>query len=791
MRNPTYLKAAVSLLPFFSLLSPGSARAETAPPSGKDAPQGAPAVSADQAAEIVVTARKRSEPLQKTPISADVVSGDTIATQGITNVQDLTRTIPAVQLAQGTVSNRQIIRGIGSGDNPAFEQSVGTFIDDIYHGRSRTTEVGLFDISRVEVLKGPQTTYFGNNAIAGALNIVTRDPGNVLGGNVRALYTPVFNAYQLEGGIDLPVDETLAVRVSGQATGGDGWIYDVATGDHLPHTRNYAVRGTLLWKPTANFTARLKAQHSLSNATGGIPVTRVGCPPPALFGPTIGFCAATIAAGAAPYSGYFVRNTSAGQHSRMAIDDYVGTLSLDTGPFSVTSVTGFSRYNYKMDSELDQSPLQLISLSNPERYHQFSQELRITSNTSGKLEYVAGLYYQSNKLEPSQTITYGFLNAAVTGNPALASLVPYLPLAVRTDYAENAKTQSMFGALTWKPIAGLQITGALRYSVVDKDFDRTIYVVTGNFNYAPSVALPANILPVATAFITGAGVAVPSTMHLSRSDAHLSRSASIQYEPSDRIMLYARYDNGFKAGGFNGIDQTNPAALLAFAPETVDSFEAGAKTRLPGNLGTFNVALFHSKFSNLQLSGVAPSLSGAFINRVQNAGGAISQGIEVDASLRLANHLRMSLSGAYLDAHYTSYPNATPTALQTLQGLKFQDLSGARAPLAPKWSANWTLDYGLPLTSDLTLKVTNTLFYKSAIFLNPNNDPYTQQAAYAREDLTIALASLHGWEISVIGKNLTDHIIRTYGASYPTSPGTYVFMVEPPRNISVQLKYAF
>lgn len=135
--------------------------------------------------------------------------------------------------------------------------------------------------------------------------------------------------------------------------------------------------------------------------------------------------------------------------------------------------------------------------------------------------------------------------------------------------------------------------------------------------------------------------------------------------------------------------------------------------------------------------------------------------------------------------------NATPTAIQTLQGARFQDLSGARPPLAPKWSGNWTVDYSLPVTDGLTLKLTNTLFYKSGVFLNPNNDPFTRQAGYVREDLTIALASDNGWELSVIGKNLTDHVIRSFGAALPTSLGTYLYITEPPRNISLQLKYGF
>jgi iron complex outermembrane receptor protein len=788
MKRPSSRRAAIHFL----LISVAATPALAQPVQPATDESGISQAGADaDIGDIVVTARKRTETLQRVPVSAAVVTGPLIASQGIANVQDLTRTVPGVQLSQGTVANRQIVRGIGSGDNPAFEQSVGTFVDDIYHGRSRSSEGALFDIQRVEVLKGPQTTYFGANAIAGALNIVTRDPGDSFAGNVRALYTPAFHGYQVEAGVDLPVNETLAIRVAGQASGGNGWISDIGTGQHVPRTRNYAGRATILWKPTDTLTVRLKAQRSEARQQGGLQVTRQGCPQPAAFGAPSGFCAAIVAANAAPFSGTYVRNSSPGQRIRLLSDDYVGTITLDADRFTLTSVTGYSDYSYDLRSDLDSSPLPLLGLQNPEKYRQFSQEVRITSDDSGPIEYLAGIYYQHSRLDPRQILTYGFLSPTIAANPGLAALRPYLPLAIDNRYREQADTQSMFGALTWKPATGLQLTGALRYSLVDKDFTRTIGLGTGSFAYADPVPLPAAVAPVGAAFAGAAGLAAVGNTRLTRTDDHLSRSVSVQYEPSRDVMLYGRYDNGFKAGGFNGIDQTSTANLLSFAPEKVNAFEVGAKTRLLDGRATFNVALFRSKFSDLQLSGIAPTASGAFVNRVQNAGGAVSRGIEVDATLRVSDALRTSVSGAYLDAYYTRYANATPTAMQTLQGLRFQDLSGARPPLAPKWSGNWTVDYSLPVTDGLTLKLTNTLFYKSGVFLNPNNDPFTRQAGYVREDLTIALASENGWELSVIGKNLTDHVIRSFGAALPTSLGTYLYITEPPRNISLQLKYGF
>jgi iron complex outermembrane recepter protein len=761
------------------------------------APIALPARAADgnldslQLEEVVVTARKRTEPLQTVPISATVVSGAVVSDENISSIQDLTRTIPSVQLAQGTTSNRQIIRGIGSGDNPSFEQSVGTFVDDVYHGRSRTSEADLFDLDRVEVLKGPQTTYFGNNAIAGALSELTHDPGNTFGGYMRGAYTPQFNGYTYEGAVDLPAGNQLAARIAGQFARSDGWIDDIGAGQHIPNTQNAGIRGTLLWNPSDDLTVRFKAQHTSEHQSGGLPIVRNGCPQPANFGPTTGFCADVIAAGDAPYSADFTRNSSPEQSTRLATDDYNAKVTYDTGPVTLTSVTAYTHYTYALDDDLDLSPLDLMSLIAPEKYQQFSQELRLTSNTHGALDYLAGAYYQHSDLSVQNALSYGFLNPTIENIAAFSPLVPYLPLATNDNFAERNNTESAFAALTWHIAPKLQLTAALRYTDVAKDFNQSVGVATGNFTYAQPTPLPSAVAGLAAAFARSAGLATPGYTQLSRDDNHLSRSAALQYEAASDVMLYARYDNGFKAGGFNGVDLSDGNAALAFAPETVNAYELGAKNRLFDNRVTLNVALFRSIYSNLQLAGVVPSVSGAYVNRVQNAGGAISQGVELETEGRITRNLRMSLSLAYLDAYYTRYPNATATAEQSLAGIKFQDLTGQTTPFAPRWSADWSVTYETPVAANLKLRLQNDLFYRSAELLNFNNDPYSVQGGYAREDLTLALASAAGWELAVIGKNLTDRTIRTYGAAYPTSLGSYVYMTEPPRNVTIQLKYEF
>lgn len=791
-------------VPGLNVAALGTARSANTPATRERAEIG------DAVEEIVVTARKRVESLQEVPISAAVLSGDALEARGLATLQEVTATLPSVKLAKGSTTNRQFIRGVGSGDNPSFEQAVGTFIDDIYHGRARSSEASFFDLERIEILKGPQTTYFGNNAIAGALNVVTRDPDGGFSADTRLSYNPKFDGYTAEAGVDVPVGDTLSLRLAGQLSGSDGWIEDPGAGEDAPRIRNDGVRGTLLWRPVEAFTVRLKAQHFDEDQRGGLPLIRSGCPPEPPF-TTGGFCAAAIGARAIPFSADFERNTTPGQFTRLQSDDYVATLSLEREPFILTSVTGYSTYDYALGTDLDLTPASLLSVAAPEEYRQFSQELRMTSNDDDPLGYIAGVYYQDSRLDVRNTFNYGFLSPAIAATVPLQALVPFLPFGAQDEFRENAETASAFAALTWKVSDRFQTTAALRYTQVDKDFLQTIAVGTADANYGEIAAFPTTLAGLGALLAQARGLATVGTTSLSRKDEHFSHSLSVQYQANDAVMLYARYDHGFKAGGFNGVDLTGPAAALPFSREAVDALEVGLKSQLFADRLILNAALFRSKYDDLQLAGVVPSAAGVYVNRVQNAGGAISQGIELDATWQMTPQWRTGLSATYLDSHYSSYPNATPTALQTLRlneclaanspaplppsplcdPLRVQDLSGDETPFAPDLSASWTLSYSAPIGAKLSWRVESRLFASGRYLLNFNNDPNVAQSAYVREDVTIALSGAAGWEVSVVGQNLTNETIRTYGAAIPATLGSYAFMTELPRNVFVQLRYSF
>lgn len=742
--------------------------------------------------DVVVSARKRVELLQDVPGSVAVIDGPEIAGRGITSIQDLTDTLPGVTFAQGGTTDRQFIRGIGSGDNPSLEQSAGVFIDDVYYGRSRSSQAVLFDVERVEVLKGPQIAYFGNNVIAGALNVLTREPGQVLSADALVTVVPRFGRQSVEAAVDLPMSSVFGMRIATFAAREEGWINDVGTGEHVPHSDTAALRDTLLWKPTDQLTARLKLQYSRERERGGLPIVSSHCPQARPFPSPTGFCAAALGVGAGSYADSFTRATDEGQATRLTTQDYVGTLTLDRGAFTVTSVTAYTNFKYELQTDLDLTPVNLLSAIAPEQHRQVSQELRIASDSDRPSSFMAGIYYQQGRVSVQDAFNYGFLNPVIASLPPFAPLQPFLPLVISDQFRESQQTVSAFGEMTQKIAPGLSMTGTLRFSREAKDFVQTVGADTSVREFGPVSPFPGELAPLAAAFAKGANLATVGTTALERSDSHWSPSVSLLYSVNDGVVVYARYDEGFKAGGFNGADLSGDAAELPFSPEKVDSFEIGSRSHVPGGRLRLDVDLFRSSYRDLQLAGIEPTgAGGGYVNRVRNAGGVVSQGIDVVASILILPQLHMSLSGTYLDAHYTRYPNATATALQTLGGSVTQDLSGQPTPFAPRISADWRLTCSLQISSALEFRFENRLYAQSRVFLDFNNDPNTTQRGYARDDITMALAGKSGWEMSITGQNLSDRTIRTYGTPLPVTLGSYAFINEPPRSVLIFLKYAF
>lgn len=776
-----------------------------------------PPAAAEQSAEdpelleeIVVTARKRTENLQDVPMSAEVISGQTLADYSIRSLSELSQSLPGIQLNSTGASGQFFIRGIGSGSNLTFDQSVGTFIDDIYHGRARIADEGFLDLDRVEVLKGPQSTFFGNNAVAGALNIVTAKPTDAFDGSVRALYGQ-YGQYAGEGMLNIPLNPDLAVRIAAIGDGMSGWAKDPYAGHDQPDQNNKAGRITFLYRPSDDFDATLKVEGgSNHDSDGGV----VGdCPPPAPFASPPGasnFCAAAIKAGYTLGASNFRDTTNAGEGMDLSTFEDVLTLHYRVGEDTLTSVTGFYNYHFQENVDADGTPLQLLNLQVLEAYHQFSQELRIASPQGQTFEYLAGLYVQDDHLDGNANNLNDFYQTTAANEKANPTLVPYFPLGASQPYEQEEHSYAAFAALDWNVTDQLKVGAGLRGSWVYKSAASDPFDGTATAAYGGLVPLPTAALQALAAKLVG----TPKPAWSAKDSYNAGMpSAEIDYKIVPTVMAYATYARGFLAGVPTDVGYVPPATGVStppILPEHVNAYEVGLKSSLFDDHLRLNVDVFRSNYTDLQVANFLIGATGP-VSEITNAGSSRTQGVELSEDWVLSG-FRFRTAVTYLNARYISYPNVTLTAAETYCHttnptaaackLEFpngvpalQDLSGQPTSFAPTWSGSMTASYtaalprGWHFITESDVYATTNYFYGNG----GTDDPEQMQPGYARLDgrLTLEGPNAH-WAIDVILKNLTDKLIILGGAggtSLPASNGSTLLQIDQPRNIAVQARY--
>jgi iron complex outermembrane receptor protein len=763
--------------------------------------------------EVIVTAQKRAEDIQSIPISAQVIGGQTLAEENHTSLEELTETVPAVHISTGGYENNVFIRGIGSGADPAFDQSVSTFDDDIYHGRSRMSEATFLDLERIEVLKGPQSTFFGNNAIAGALNIVTKKPGDTFDAWARTLYG-MFGQYAVEGAAGGPITDTFGARLAVTRNGDDrGWLDNVTLNQEVPRINNLAGRLTLVFKPTEDLDTTLKIEgsdHRTAGTFGDQPTQWINCPPPAPLTPNFsanGSCANVLALNAAAPGtvpmGLDNNKTVglAGQGNHLSTFEDVLTINYLKWDHTFTSVSG--HYNEHSNATGDVNDvgeyLDSLTIEAPESYHQFSQEFRVASPTGGSVEYLAGAYFQTDQLAFVDYTNAPYLNSLIQSTPPFAPLVPYLPFAISQGFSQSEKVYSVFGSLKWNVTDRLKLNTGLRGSRVDKDVGAFGFAGTGTQTYGGFVPLPRAVLPYGAALLGVAG----GTLQGSRSDKAWMPSAGIQYQVDSQVMAYFSYSRGFKAGGFDGLNSVigPPHTLVAYEPEHVNAYELGLKSKWLDDRVLFDLDVFRSNYNALQVeaSVFIPSLN-AFEGRVANAAVSVSQGVEFEGQWAVTKDFRLSANVTYLESYYVSYPNGPLNTEQKFCAQSYvlpycsiypnpvppsADLSGQPTEYAPRWSGSVSASYSLLLPADYKFTTDLSPYFTSA-YDTDSGDPFYHVSAYVRLDGRLTLEKTGDrWAFDLIGKNLTNRII----VANPSGFSLYQVSKEQPRNVAIQFRY--
>lgn len=753
--------------------------------------------AASDSSEIVVTARGREQSLQDVSVAVSVVSGDALERGDLRSLQDVTARLPNVRINNGTNTDVLVVRGVGSGANVGFEQAVGTFVDGVYRGRSRATRASLFDLDRVEVLRGPQTTFFGQNAVAGALNIITRKPGSEFAANASALYEIEHGEYVLEAGITAPLSDTLSVRVAGRLSGMDGFVENVTLNRDGPRMRDAIGRVSVRFEPTDNFTSDLRFDVARLRSRDAFPGEIVGCPPPAAFGGA-GFACGQLLASAAPEAEFDFR--AAGRESFFNYDytEAAWTNTLELGDITLTSVTAYFEHGNDAKIQLIPTPnigfggSGLLPTRNLEDYQQFSQEIRVQSDVGNTIDWMVGAYYQHSELDARNRTGFHFVPFSLIVPGLVTPLAPNTPIGGRPTLLQKDDVYSVFGSLTWNVTDSLRFNAAARYSRVDKQGNRTMTwgILDGDLGGPDGEAFTP--LPLADQLAIGnnRGVSMTDYADTTRTDDDFMPSVGIEYDITPDIMAYGSWSYGFKAGGFDASAQGG-----VYGPETVSAFEAGIKATL-GNGTTLNVAAFRSDYDDLQETtilfigeGEAQRITAV----TANAAGARVQGIEISASSRVAEWLTLSADLGYLDAIYTDFPNASCTVLGNVQTPNcVQDMSGKRRGYAPEWTGTLAANIEVPVSDNLELRVDPVLFFSSDFFLSATADPLLRQDGFARADLRIGLGPFdQSWEVALISRNLNDVATSSFIAPLPTSNGATIVYPDRPRTIAVAVSFKF
>ena len=710
--------------------------------------------------EVVVTATLTEQSELDTPISIDILDGDTMVENNIMTMFDISDRTPGITIAKGTLSNKIYMRGVGSGGNQAFDQSVGQFVDGVYQGRSWTLQGTLLDMERVEILKGPQTTYFGNNSIGGAVSFITKTPTDEsessISGTIGSHGEKTFTAIQSGR-----LSDSMKARFAFSYHAMDGWLKNTnPAGDNFPNKDGFNLRSTFVWDSSENMEAKLKIDIGRLDTASGMGWQHTNCYADG-SGANLTFiisdCAIALATAGPGYEGSFDDRFSASeqQYGFLDSDQVVLEIKRTLDNFELTSITSNQEYDSSVPGESDISAASFYHWRIKEESSQFSQELRLTSNGTDKSQFMIGGYYQ-------KTDTLNFTN--------LARWV--LPVAITRPLDIENTTLSLFATMTFFVSDKLHVTTGLRWTDVEKDFMRPPGGGTNgphpfddfNLDFAHEADALASL--------------VPDTYD----DSATLPSLMVQYFKDENSMLYASYSDGFKSGGYEaiGVFKANKGA---YGSEAVDAYEFGYKTS--NDKMKMSVNYFHSEYDGNQLSQYIYNndIPYTAISNIPST----NKGFELELSYLISDSLIADLSFTNLDASYDDYANGTCAAgVSPPVGADGCDYSGRSLLHAPENTGLFTLSSENEMANGMMRNSSISIYWTDDQWHNTDYNVNSIQEGFNKIDARVEF-SKDDWHIAVLGKNLTDEYTSAWNQQSCCALGTGQFSIlERTRSIAVQ-----
>jgi iron complex outermembrane receptor protein len=683
--------------------------------------------------QVVVTAERRVTDLQKTAIAISAFGEQVLADRKIDSIRDLSGQIPNFSISRVTISHTTqtyALRGVGEAD-PIQEPVLAVYVDDVYIPRQIGSMVEFNDLERVEVLRGPQGTLYGRNSSAGALRIITRDPGDAFRAKAE-IGLGNYGAVDVRGLIEGPL-------AAGKLAGSLSWIHHERDGVTFDPTLNHDVnridldawRAKLRWTPTDRLDVllTLNALRDRSDTRSYVPVRQ-------------------------PNGEHRTDRSYSEVEPVQELDQASGALRVqyelnDSLKLkSVTSYGGFNLNPVAYDNDGEAALIQKNLIHYNDQY--VTQEVQLNGDY-GQLTFTSGLFYLHERFFV-QRDGYSRRNTQSTdpvttpGNYSFA----------RAHNITNTDAYAIFGEATYAPNDRLSVTGGLRWTNEEKDFvfDNKVLNLQGQV----------------------VGQSIADQAHKTFSSITPKLSVQVQWTPD--ILQYATWSKGFKSGGFDNRATRLDLATRPFAPETVDTYETGLKTELFDHRARVNLAVFYNDYKDLQVSYSDPAYPGNSVRA--NAGKAHTYGVELESDVRATERLSLQASAGYLFAIYDRYRNAGGIGV---------DADGHRLLNSPRWSLSGGLTYDVPVSIPGSIRVGLNAQYQTKTYFNALQRPQDEAPAQTFVNGTVTWQSPDPrWAVQLSGRNLLDSN-KPVSATYTPATGVHYQNFPDPRTVLVTLKY--
>jgi len=782
-------RACVAPISFLCVLVPWSAASAQSPPQSRSSADS----SAETIEEIMVTARRRSESLQDTPVAITALSAASLERQQVISTTDLDKVAPNIQFhSYGTLTGNNsaaqvFIRGIGQTDaTPAVDPGVGVYVDDVYMGRAVGAAMEFRDIANVQILRGPQGTLFGRNTIGGAVLLTSNEPGTDAGNSIR-IGLGDDNLREAFGAFDIPLGGNWSSRLALGFKQRDGYVKRVSDGKDLGDEDMRTGQVAVRWKPSDAFDATLRGDYTKNDENGspfvfaamneaatfvGAASQAAGCPnmldplpPPVLVGPL----ADPRCGNDAQALGHFKNGGTYPASSTLENrgESLVASWKVND-VLTFKSITADRRLEWTGTRDADNTPLLILHTNYRSRSDQFSQELQAAIDSERLVGVVGAYYFDEDSFDRL---------LVPLGNPGTS----YDTQRVSMD----TKARAAFTEWTYKFTDALSATAGLRYTKETKGLQATM------FNVAPATraepAAPTELCPFAGPPPTQTGCLFLTTDRFARDFSATTKSASLQYRFNEHAMTYVSWSEGFKSGGFNQRYNAAPPgnAPISFGAETATSYELGLKLD-PLETLRINIAAFKTDYDDIQMTyrlGVVPLLF--------NAGVATIQGGELELEFAPTTDFRVDATLGYLDAKFDKitppppFGPVTPTATATLS---------SRLPFTPDWQGHLGVSYSFHLGSNWALTPRADLSYTARQFFDAGNSPEIAQ----KDAVTLLNASLtlssddDKWRFALSGTNLTNEDYPVAGTSSLTTASGYAEIIYArPRSVALTATRSF